>query len=264
MDANELRSLRCPNCGAPIRQGDLQCDHCGSALFAGRATEVAVPALAEAEKVIAEMRRRIQANAYDGDAYYQLGLGCFTLKLYDQAESAFVQANNFLPGNALVHYFTGLSILRNAENEILSFGGHRLNQTQKEFALAVELDPNLHEVKPYSEFADALIARNAEDFAGAIASLNSVVATLPNLASAWKVLAACSFQVADYQGAIRAGSHALQLNPRDEDVAFLVGSAHTRLGEEEEIEAWARRVAGLRGNPDTWAHVVREFHGMFD
>ncbi len=264
MDANELRTLLCPSCGAPIRQGDLECDYCGSAIFAGRATEVAVPALAEAQKVIAEMRARIQVNAYDGDAYYQLGLACFTLKLYDQAENAFQQANRFLPGNALVHYFTGLSTLRNAENEILSLAGLRLDQIQKEFALAAELDPNLHEAKPYFEFVDALIARSREDFAGAMASLNSVVAALPNLWSAWKVLAACSFQVADYRGAIRAGSHALQLNPPDADVAFLIGAAHTRLGEEEEMEAWARRVAALRGNPGAWAHVIREFHGVFD
>jgi hypothetical protein len=111
----DVRTLFCPNCGAPIHHGDLECEYCGAGLYAGRAAEVTVPALAEAQKIIPEMQVRIKRNPYDGDAYYQLGLACFTLKLYTQAEDAFEQAERFSPGDALVHYFAGLAALRRAE-----------------------------------------------------------------------------------------------------------------------------------------------------
>lgn len=240
----------------------MNCDYCGSAIYAGRATEVAVPALADAQKIIPAMKQRIEANAYDGDAYYQLGLACFTLKLYDQAEKAFQQAQRFLPGSALVHYFTGLAMLRAAESEILSVQEFRLRQMQKEFDTAAALDPHLREAEPYRDLTCGLLARNHEDYAGALAPLNAAVTALRNLGLAWKVLAACYFQVADYRAAVRAGSQALHLLPRDEDVAYLLGVAYTVLKQKDEMEALARRVAELRGNPDAWSDVVREFKGQ--
>ncbi|MBI4790647.1 MAG: hypothetical protein HY782_26765 [Chloroflexi bacterium] len=264
MESSGIRSLVCPNCGAPIRHGELECDYCGAAIYAERAAEVTVPAVGEAQKIIAEMQRRIKSNGYDGDAYYQLGLACFTLKLYDQAENAFEQARRFSPGSALVHYFVGLAMLRRAEPEILSIQEFRIIQMRKAFQAALALDANLSEAEWHHLLTDGLLARNREDYAGALAPLKSVVQMSPKLGLAWKVLAACYFQVGDYHNAIHAGSQAFQLDKLDGDIAYLIGAAHCYLGETDDMRVWAKRVAVLRGDPDAWPSVTREFRGQIE
>lgn len=261
MSPSDVQTLVCPNCGAPIHHGDLTCEYCGAALYAGHAAEVTVPALAQAQKVIPKMRERIKANPYDGDAYYQLGLALFTLRFYDQAEEAFELAQRYLPGQALICYFAGLSILYCAEEEILSIPAFRISEMRRQFQQAASLDPSLAEARLYGRFADALLARNEEDYAGAIVPLQEVVQTLPKLELAWRVLAACCFQVGRYSDAVQAGRQALQLRPYNADLAFLIGTAYNRLGDATEVEDWAHRVAEMRGQPDGWEHVVREFKG---
>lgn len=260
----EIRTLLCPNCGAPVDNGDFRCQYCGSTLYAARAVEVVVPALVDAQNVIAKMRQRIQTNPYDGAAYYQLGLACFTLRLDDQAENAFRQSDRYLPGNALVHYFIGLTILRQNENDILSIREFFLNQIKQEFVTAAKLDPNLLQAKPYLQFVDALIARNRKDYARAITLLDSVSRNLPAFLPAYKVLAACAFQTGDYRRAIDAGNRSWELTPNDMDIAFLLGAAYARLDETEMMDAWAKRVAELRGQRDRWRDVIDEYRGKFD
>ena len=264
MESTGIRTLNCPNCGAPVGSGDLNCDYCGGAIYAGQAAEITVPAVAQAQKIIPEMQRRIQENPYDGEAYYRLGLACYTLQLYDEAEHAFVQARRFSPGSAVVFYFTGLAMLRQAEREILSIQEYRIVQIREQFETAAELDPNMNLARVYLELTNALRARTHEDYAGALKPLQAVTAALPKLGVAWKVLAACHFQVGDYGRAIEAGCQAFEIDPKDPDVAYLVGSAYSRLGETDRMESWARRVARLRNHPDRWREVVREFKGLFE
>jgi tetratricopeptide (TPR) repeat protein len=260
----ELVSLRCPNCGAPIHAGDVTCEYCGAALYAGQPSEVALPALANAQKIAGAMRERLRANPYDGDAYYQLGLACFTLQLFEQAENAFLQAQRYLPGAALPHYFAALAILHGAENDILAIGAFRLHQIQTELATAAQVDPNLTEAQAYLQLVKGLMARDEADYSGAIPLLRDAVERLPTLGLGWKVLAACEFQIGDYREAIRAGSRAVQLRPLDEGSAYLVGAAHFRLEELDEMEDYARRVARLRGDEAGWEQVVKEYHGEFE
>ncbi len=264
MESNGVRTFLCPNCGAPIRHGSLQCSYCGSGVYSEQAAEVTIPALAQAQKLIPEMQARIRKNPYDGDAYYQLGLACYTLKLYDQAQAAFEQAKRFSPGNALVHYFDGLALLRCAEPEMLSVQEFRIYQMRKEFEMALAIDPGFSEALLYRSLTDALLARNREDYAGALEPLKAVTSTIPDLGLGWRLLAACYFQTGDYRQAILAGKRAFQLDPTNQDVAYLVGAAHARLGEIAEMESWARRVADLRGDPESHETIQREFMGKID
>ncbi len=261
---SEIRALVCPNCGAPADNGEVRCEYCGAALYTASAAQVVVPALADAQNILTKMHQRLETNPYDGDAYYQLGLACFTLQLFDQAENAFRQADRYLPGNALVHYFIGLTILRRSENAILSIREFDLLQISQEFKTALKLDPNLLQAKPYLQFIEALIARNRKDYAGTIRLLESVAKNLATPYSAYKVLAACAFQNGDYRRTIDAANRSWELCPHDLDVAFLLGAAYARLDEPEMMETWAKRVAELRGNPDQWQDVVDEYRGKFD
>lgn len=260
----ELISLRCPNCGAAIHPGDITCEYCGAALYVGQPSEVALPAIADAQKIAAKLRDRIAANPYDGDAYYQLGLACFTLRLFDQAENAFRQAQRFIPGTALPHYFTALAILHGAEGDILALGEYRLREIQSELTMVTQLDPNLTEAQAYLLLDKGLMARDGGDYSGAIPTLCKAIGLLPTLGLAWKALAACYFQVGNYHDAIQAGSRACQLQPLDEGSAYLVGAAHSRLDENEEMEQYAKRVARLRGDESQWVQVVKEYHGEFE
>lgn len=262
MEAAGVRSLVCPNCGAPIRHGELTCSYCGSGVYAERAAEITIPALADAQKVISTMQSRIRANPYDGDAYYQLGLGCYTLKLYDQAQHAFEQAQRFSPGSAVAHYFTGLSMLRCAEPEILSVQEFRIYQMRKEFETALALDPEFTEARLYHSLTDALLARNREDYAGALIPLETITAAIPGLGLAWRLLAACRFQAGDCREAIEAAQRAFQLDPTNADLAYLIGAGYARLNDTIEMQAWARRVAKLTGNPDAAPTILREFTGQ--
>lgn len=261
---SELVSLRCPNCSAPMHAGDRNCEYCGAALYVGQPSEVALPAIADAQKIAAKMRDRIAANAYDGDAYYQLGLACFTMQLYDQSENAFRQAQRFLPGAALTHYFTALSILHGAESDILSIGEFRLREMQAELTTAAQIDPNLKEAQAYLQLVKGLMLRDDGEYADALAPLGKAVELLPTLGLAWKVFAACYFQIGNYPEAVRAGSQAVKLSPQDEDSTYLVGAAHYRLGEITEMQDYAKRVARLRGDEELWHQVEREYRGEFE
>ncbi len=264
MESNGVRTFLCPNCGAPIRHGSLQCSYCGGGVYAEQAAEVTVPALADAQRLISEMQARIRKNPYDGDAYYQLGLACYTLKLYDQAQAAFEQAKRFSPGNALVHYFAGLALLRCAEPEILSIQEFRIHQMRKEFETALAINPGFSEAQLYRGLTDALLARNREDYSDALKPLKVITEATPDLGLAWRLLAACYFQTGDCQQAMIAGKRAFQLDPTNADVAYLIGAAYARVGETTEAENWARRVADLRGDPDSSRTIQREFLGQID
>ena len=264
MTTNAPRGLECPNCGALLHLGNLACDYCGATIVATRAAEVVVPAVAAAQNLIPQMCARIEANAYDGDAYYQLGLACFTLRLYDQAENAFEQAKRLLPGVAVAHYFAGLAMLYNSQGEVLSAPSFRLRQMQEEFDTALALDPNLVEAQPYRDFVYGMMARNNEDYAGAIDPLTATVHALPDFVLAWHALAACYFQIGQHQNAIEAARQALQRQPNDESSVFLIGSAYAFLKDTAEMEAWVRRLAEIRGEPNNWQRALRELRGQFD
>jgi tetratricopeptide (TPR) repeat protein len=210
------------------------------------------------------MRNRITLNPYDGDAYYQLGLACFTLQLYDEAENSFRQAQRFLPGNALAHYFTGLATLHASEREILAIAGFRLHQIQIEFERALQINPNLKQAHSYLELIEGLRARDLGDYAAAIDPLKQATNELPGLALAWKVLAACFFQIGQYEDAIHAAQHTLELHPTDEESAYLLGAAHFRLGHEAQMERFAHKVAELRGDSARWEAIAREYRGHFE
>lgn len=259
-----LTSLRCPSCGAPVRWNSKTCDYCGSVVLVSQPAEIALPAIAQAQRLAAQMRERIALNPYDGDAYYQLGLATFTLGRYDQAENAFEQAQRYLPGSAAAHYFKGLAMLLARQEDVLGIGDFRLHAIQRELETARELDPNLHVTDAYLDLLKGLQLRNQEKYREAIVPLQQAANALPDLGIIYKVLAACYFQVNDLPKVIENAKHAFELRPTDMDLAFMLGVAHARLEQFNEMEMYARRVAVLRGDSTQWYHVVREFHGQFD
>lgn len=261
---SNLTTLRCPSCGAPVRLNDKTCDYCGSLVLVAQPAELALPAIAQAQKLAAQMRERIALNPYDGDAYYQLGLATFTLGRYDQAENAFDQAQRYLPGSAVAHYFKGLAMLLSRQDDILGIADFRLNNIKRELETARELDPNLYVTDAYLNFLEGLQLRNQEKYRQAIEPLLRAIKTLPDLAIVAKVLAACYFQVGDLPAAIQSAKRALELRPTDMDLAWMLGVAHARLEQFNEMEKYARRVAVLRGDSTQWYQVVREFNGQFD
>lgn len=261
---SNLTTLRCPSCGAPVRLNDKTCDYCGSLVLVAQPAELALPAIAQAQKLAAQMRERIALNPYDGDAYYQLGLATFTLGRYDQAENAFDQAQRYLPGSAVAHYFKGLAMLLSRQDDILGVADFRLNNIKRELETARELDPNLYVTDAYLNFLEGLQLRNQEKYRQAIEPLLRAIKTLPDLAIVAKVLAACYFQVGDLPAAIQSAKRALELRPTDMDLAWMLGVAHARLEQFNEMEKYARRVAVLRGDSTQWYQVVREFNGQFD
>jgi len=70
--------------------------------------------------------------------------------------------------------------------------------------------------------------------------------------------------VNDLPAAIRQAKRALEARPTDVDVVWMLGVAHARLEQFDEMEQAARRVAVLRGDPSQWYQVVREFNGQFE
>jgi tetratricopeptide (TPR) repeat protein len=259
-----LTSLRCPNCGALIRLNDKTCEYCGAVVLVSQPAELALPAVAQAQKLAAQMRDRLALNPYDGDAYYQLGLAAFTLGRYEQAENAFDQAQRYLPGSAVAHYFKGLAMLLAKQEDILGIATFRLRGIQQELELARELDPSLHVTDAYLDFLRGLQLRNQERYREALAPLHRAAEALPDLGIIDKVIAACYFQVNDLPNAVKAAKRGLELRPMDADLAFMLGVAHARLEQFSEMENYARRVAQLRGDSTEWYQVVREFHGRFD
>jgi tetratricopeptide (TPR) repeat protein len=259
-----LTSLNCPNCGAPIRLNDKTCDYCGSIVLVSQPAELALPAVAQAQKLAAQMRERLALNPYDGDAYYQLGLATFTLGRFDQAENAFDQAQRYLPGSAVAHYFKGLAMLLSKQEDILGIADFRLRTIQRQLEMARELDPDLHVTDAYLDLLKGLQLRNQEKYREAIVPLQQAAEALPDLGVIYKVLAACYFQIGDLPRVIASAKRAFELRPTDIDLAYMLGVAHARLEQFSEMDQYARRVALLRGDSTQWYEVVREFHGQFD
>jgi tetratricopeptide (TPR) repeat protein len=226
--------------------------------------ELALPGIARAQNLAAQMQERIAINPYDGDAYYRLGLATFTLGRYDQAENAFAQAQRYLPGSAVAHYFKGLAMLLARSDDILGISDFRLRAIQRELETARELDPHLHVTDAYLQFLNGLQLRNQEKYREAISPLRRAADALPDLAIIDKVLAACYFQVGDLPQAVASAKRGFELDPSDVDLAYMLGVAHARLEQFNEMESYARRVAALRGDSTQWYQVVREFHGRFD
>jgi tetratricopeptide (TPR) repeat protein len=261
---SNLTTLHCPNCGAPVDSNDQRCDYCGSLLLVSQPAELALPAIAQAQEIAAQMRERLALNPYDGDAYYQLGLATFTLGRYDQAQNAFAQAQHYLPGSAVASYFKGLAMLFGLQDDILGVSNFRLHEIEREFETATQLDPNLHVAASYLDFLRGLKLRNQDQYADAIAPLTQAAAALPDFGIIHKALAACYFQVNDLHAAIQSAKRALELRPTDIDLTYLLGVAYTRLQKLNEMEEYAHRVAVLRGDKRNWNRVVREFNGQFD
>ncbi len=259
-----LVTLRCPACGAPLQANEKKCAYCGSVVLIGQPAELALPAVAQAQNLAGQMRERLALNPYDGDAYYQLGLATFTLGRYDQAENAFEQAQRYLPGSAVVHYFKGLAMLLSKEDDILGIADFRLHAIERELETARELDPHLHVTDAYLDFLRGLQLRNQEKYRQAIVPLQAAANALPDLAVIFKVLAACYFQIGDLAQAIASAKRAFELRPTDADLAYMLGVAHARLEQFNEMEYYARRVALLRGDSTQWEQVIREFNGHFD
>lgn len=260
----KLTSLRCPACSAPLRMNEKRCEYCGSLVMVSQPAELALPAIAQAQKLAAQARERIALNPYDGDAYYQLGLATFTLGRYDQAENAFDQAQRYLPGSAVAHYFKGLAMLLAKQEDILAVADFRLRAIERELRTAQQLDPNLHVTDAYLDLLRGLQLRDQEKYRQAVVPLQAAAQQLPDLAIIYKVLAACYFQIGDLARVIQAAKRAFELRPTDEDLAYMLGVAHARLEQFNEMEHYARRVALLRGDSTQWYQVVREFHGKFD
>ena len=234
-------------------------------MLVSQPAELALPAIAQAQKLAAQMRERIGLNPYDGDAYYQLGLACFTLGRFEQADNAFEQAQRYLPGSAVAHYFRGLAMLLAKQEDILGIADFRLHAIQRQLETAREFDPNLHVTDAYLDLLRGLQLRNQEKYGEAIAPLEKAANALPDLAIIYKVLAACYFQVErSAEGDSSQRNAALNLRPTDQDLAYMLGVAHARLEQFNEMENYARRIAVLRGDSTEWYHVVREFHGQFD
>lgn len=259
-----LTSLRCPACSAPLRWNEKRCAYCGAIVLIDQPAELALPAVAQAQKLAGQMRERLALNPYDGDAYYQLGLATFTLGRFDQAENAFDQAQRYLPGSAVAHYFKGLAMLLSKQEDILGIGDFRLRMIERELETARELDPTLHVTDAYLQFLSGLQLRNQEKYRQAIAPLQQASAALPDLAIIYKVLAACYFQINDLANVIASAKRGFELRPTDVDLAYMLGVAHARLEQFSEMENYARRVALLRGDATQWYQVVREFNGQFD
>lgn len=261
---SSLTTLHCPNCGAPIRWNDKTCEYCGSIVLVSEPAEIALPGVAHAQKLAAQMRERIGLNPYDGEAYYQLGLATFTLGRYDQAENAFEQAQRYLPGSAAAYYFRGLAMLLASQENILGVADFRLHAIQRDIETARQLDPNLHVTEGYLDLLQGLALRNQEKYEQALGPLRRAADALPDLEMIYKVMAACYFQTGDLNRVIASAKHALELRPADEDVEYMLGVACARLGKLDEMEQCAHRVATLRGDSAQWYRVVREFNGQFD
>ena len=259
-----LTTLQCPGCGAPIRWNDKSCEYCGSVVLVSQPAELALPAVARAQKLAAQMRERLALNPYDGDAYYQLGLATFTLGRYDQAENAFEQAQHYLPGSAVAFYFKGLAMLLGSQEDILGIADFRLHAIQRELEMARECDPNLHVTDGYLDLLQGLQLRNQEKYQEALAPLLRAASALPDFEIIYKVIAACYFQIGDLDRVVSTAKRALELRPTDADLEYMLGVAYARLEQFDDMEKCAQRVALLRGDETQWPRVVREFNGYFD
>lgn len=217
---------------------------------------------AERMRALSALDREVRAEmgsgvAVDGAALLQQGKGYLKLNLVQQAVPILQQAAQALPQSAEAQYIYGMALWRSAD--LVSLTAHQLRQIKMAFEAAQRLDSRLHEIlAPYLDVCTGMLHYNDSAVDRATDYFRAAAARYPQFAPAWRMCAAAALHKSELEIAADACRRANGLMPENEPILLLSIAIAWRRGRRDEAQAFATRVARLRGQETTAQAVLRE------
>jgi Flp pilus assembly protein TadD len=185
----------------------------------------------------------------------QQGVGYLAMNMYSEAAQVLRRAIDVLPDSAEAHYRYGVALLG---RDPLAAGCHEMRQAARSFQSAAALDSSLRDAPTLQVLCQGLLARQDGDAVQAEAELRRAVQMDPELATAWRALAALALSQGRHGEVLSFCRRVLLQNPRDEQAYLLLAAACWRTNQRDHARDAASRAARLRGEGWNAERILRE------
>ena len=144
-------SLKCPMCGGPVKEGDSNCDFCGTTYFVTSIEELSPENMKGdvIEKSIAKWKMILKEDSENGEANYALGLYYLNKKLMDASITYLRKASIILAEEPMVHFNLGIALFDDGNTLLIS---SEYAEAIKEMDYAIKLNPEFNEAVSFKHF----------------------------------------------------------------------------------------------------------------
>jgi len=109
--ANEISSLACPSCGAPVEMKAKTCNFCRQPVIISTFNSVQNMTSGDLNKYAASYRKSLSENPNNPEINGSLGMCYLKLGLYDNATKAFAKAIEKDIDNSEIYFYAAISLL---------------------------------------------------------------------------------------------------------------------------------------------------------
>ena len=206
-----IRSLGCPNCGAPYEPETRNCRSCGSVLIVTSLVGTFVRSL-DAHQVsesLAKWRQRLKEDPDDAEAHFALGLSYLNSKLRDAALEHLRKAALLAPEVADTHYSLALTLFNDGNIRLSS---PEYAEAMKEIDYSNRLAPDFRESAAFKHF---FLANRLEavDNAQALAEYRRAIEFCPDVPTLHNNLGNCYLNSQNLAEAQICFQRAIDLDP---------------------------------------------------
>ena len=194
-----------------------------------------------------------------GVALLKQGQGFLDARLPREALEPLRRAVAALPQSAEAHAAYVRATL--AADDPLALGGHALRMLDRSLDALATLQPATPQHGALLALCHGLIARDDGQAAAARSELQQAVALDPQLAPAWRGLAALALSRGDLPDAVASCQRAIALDARDERALLMLGATLLRGGRRHEARDVAAQLAALRADGSSAESILREIGG---
>jgi tetratricopeptide (TPR) repeat protein len=194
-----------------------------------------------------------------GMALLKQGQGFLDARLPREALEPLRRAVAALPQSAEAHATYVRATL--AADDPLALGGHALRMLERSLDALANLQPATPQQQAIATLCQGLIARDDGQAATARAHIQQAVALDPQLAPAWRGLAALALSRGDLPDAVASCQRAIALDARDEHALLMLGATLLRGGRRHEARDVAAQLAALRADGSSAESILREIGG---
>jgi tetratricopeptide (TPR) repeat protein len=210
-DIISLQVLKCPMCGANVKQYDRECKYCGSTLIIVSlektfSTQIDNQILSASTSKWKEVLNKDPNNP---EANYALGLAYLNQKLRDAALQYLQKASLLGPESPFIHYNLALTLLDDGNVKLDS---EDYSNGIKEIGYSLLLDPNFREAKAFKHF---FIARKLDsvNYTEAIKEYQAAIQECPDIALMHNNLGLVYYRSKQFSNARNCYLRALEINP---------------------------------------------------
>lgn len=207
----KFQAMKCPMCGANIKQYDRECGYCGSTLLivSVEKTLTSKINLEILDSSALKWKAVLEHDPNSPQANYALGLAYLNQKLRDAALQHLQKASLLTPESPIIHYNLALTLFNDGNCEVNS---EDYKNVVKEIDYALLLDPNFREAKAFKHF---FIARKLDKIneTEAIKEYETAIQDCPDIAILHNNLGLANYNLRNYSIARICFLKAIEIDP---------------------------------------------------